>query len=47
MVRPLRRAHFWIWIVLAIVLPAVLALAIAARHSPMPLNPSVSWEAYR
>ena len=47
MVQPLRRAHFWIWIVLAIALPAVFAVAIAARHSATPPNPSVSWEKYK
>lgn len=34
MIRPLRRAHRLIWTALALLLPALLALAIAKRHPP-------------
>lgn len=39
MTRPLRRAHLRIWLALAILLPTLLALALAARRDPTPRNP--------
>jgi hypothetical protein len=46
MVQPLRRAHWWIWLALAVGLPALFALAIAARN-PEPVNPGLNWEKYK
>ncbi|MFN0170463.1 MAG: hypothetical protein ACKV22_28925 [Bryobacteraceae bacterium] len=47
MTRPLRRAHFRIWIVLALLLYAILTAGILARRSTMPVNPNLNWEQYR
>ena len=37
MIRALRTAHRWIWLLLAILLPMLLVLALRARQ-PMPLQ---------
>jgi hypothetical protein len=34
MIRPLRRSHFRIAIILALIVPAILAAALAARRDP-------------
>lgn len=34
MIAGLRRAHRWIWLVLALLLPALVALALHARSEP-------------
>jgi hypothetical protein len=47
MTAPLRRAHRWIWILLAIINATVLVAAIAARRDPTPRNDSVRWEGSR
>jgi len=44
MTRPLRRAHRWTWLVLAVLLPALYVAALAVRRSPTPVNPNVTWE---
>jgi len=44
MIRPLRRAHFRIWLVLAVVLYAVLLAGLTVRRSTTPRNPNVHWE---
>ena len=44
MIRPLRRAHFRIWLVLAVVLYAVFVTGLIARRSTTPRNPNVHWE---
>jgi len=46
MTRPLRRAHFGIWIVLALVLYAVFAAGLAGRRTA-PRNPNLTWERFR
>ncbi len=38
MTRPLRRAHFRIWLVLALLLPVVIATAVVARRTTTPVN---------
>lgn len=40
MTRPLRRAHARIWLALAVLLPVLLALALAARRETTPPNPA-------
>jgi hypothetical protein len=47
MTQPLRRAHFRIWVVLALVLYAVLIGGLLARRSTTPPNPNLNWEQYR
>src|ERR1043166_709359 len=47
MTRPLRRAHFRVWIALAVLLPALFALGLAARRNTTPANPGLSWERYK
>ena len=47
MIRPLRRAHGVIWCALALLLPALLAAALAVRRDPTPPNPQFTWEQYR
>jgi hypothetical protein len=47
MTRPLRRAHLRIWLVLAIVLPALFILALSARRGTTPINPGFHWEMYK
>ena len=44
MIQPLRRAHFRIWLVLAVVLYAVFVAALLARRSTTPLNSNLHWE---
>jgi hypothetical protein len=43
MIRPLRRAHGRIWLVLAIAMYAVLIAGLAARRSATPRNPQLEW----
>ncbi len=44
MIRGLRGAHRWIWTLLALLLPAFLALALASRHprTAAPLPPALT-----
>jgi hypothetical protein len=44
MIQPLRRAHFRIWLVLAVVLYALFLAGLIVRRSTTPLNPNVHWE---
>ena len=44
MTRPLRRAHWWIWLLLAPVLYAVFTAGLLARRPATPLNPQLHWE---
>jgi hypothetical protein len=44
MIRPLRRAHFRIWLVLAVVLYSVLLTGLIVRRSTTPRNLNVHWE---
>ncbi|MEZ5398435.1 MAG: hypothetical protein R2729_02130 [Bryobacteraceae bacterium] len=45
MTRPLRRAHGRIWLVLVVLLPALLALALAVRPLPL-VDPNVDWNRF-
>ena len=47
MIQPLRRAHFRIWIVLAVILFAVFVAGLRVRRSTTPVNPNLHWEQYR
>ena len=47
MIAPLRRAHFRIWLVLAIALYAVFIAGMLARRSTTPPNASLYWEQLR
>lgn len=44
MIQPLRRAHFRIWLVLAVVLYGVLGAGLLARRSSTPPNLKIRWE---
>jgi hypothetical protein len=46
-IQPLRRAHFRIWIALAVVMYAVFIAGLLARRSATPPNQSLRWERYR
>jgi hypothetical protein len=47
MIAPLRRAHFRIWVVLAVALYAVFIAGLFARRSATPPNPDLHWEQFR
>jgi hypothetical protein len=47
MIQPLRRAHFRIWLVLAIVLYAIFIASLLVRRSTTPSNPNLHWEQLR
>jgi hypothetical protein len=47
MTRPLRRAHFGIWIALAALLSILFVAGLRARRQTTPANPNLSWEKYR
>jgi len=47
MIRPLRRAHFRIWAVLALLMYAVFIAGLLARRTTTPPNPNLHWEQYR
>ena len=44
MIRPLRRAHFRMWIVLAVALYAVFVAGLLARRDTTPRNDGLHWE---
>jgi len=44
MTRPLRRAHFCIWLILTLLLPALLVAGLLARKSTTPANPNLHSE---
>ncbi len=47
MIQPLRRAHYRIWWVLAVVLYAVFIAGLLARRTTTPVNPNLHVERYR
>jgi len=47
MIAPLRRAHYRIWLVLAIALYAVFIAGLLSRRTTTPLNAALQWERYR
>jgi hypothetical protein len=47
MIQPLRRAHFRIWVALAVLLYAVLLAGLLVRRSTIPPNPTIHWEEVR
>ena len=47
MIQPLRRAHFRVWLVLAVLLYAVFLAGLRARRATMPANAALHWEQYR
>jgi len=47
MIATLRRAHYRIWVVLAVLLPIVFAAALLARRETTPRNQQLYWEQYR
>jgi hypothetical protein len=44
MTRPLRRAHFYIWMALPPILAALLIAGLAVRRETMPVNPAFHTE---
>ena len=47
MIRPLRRAHFRIWLAMVVVLYAVFIAGLLVRRTSTPSNPNLRWEQYR
>ena len=47
MIQPLRRAHFRIWVVLALLLYAVFLAGLLARRTTTLPNPALHWEQLR
>jgi len=47
MIQPLRRAHFRIWLVLAVVLYVVFIAGLLARRTSTPPNPNLHWGQFR
>ena len=47
MIAPLRQTHFWIWIVLAAVLPVLMIAGLTSRHVTTPINPEFQLERTR
>jgi hypothetical protein len=47
MIAPLRRAHFRIWLVVAVALYAVFIAGLLSRRTTTPSNAGVQWERYR
>ena len=47
MIQPLRRAHFRIWLVLAVAMYVVFIAGLLARRTTTPPNPDLNWEQYR
>ncbi|MEZ5355338.1 MAG: hypothetical protein R2762_22105 [Bryobacteraceae bacterium] len=45
MIQPLRRLHYRIWLILAILLPLLVAAAISGRRNTDVANSSLDWEA--
>jgi len=41
MIAPLRRAHRLVWMLLALLLPALLAASLAMRTDSTPINPGL------
>jgi hypothetical protein len=46
MIRPLRRAHHRIWVLLAVLLPLLYAAGLASRRPATPPNGDLRWEMY-
>ena len=44
MTRPLRQTHLTVWLILAVLLPAFLIAALAARRTTTPRNEDFVWE---
>ena len=47
MIQPLRRAHFRIWLVLAVVLYVIFIAGLLTRQTSTPQNQDLHWERYR
>jgi hypothetical protein len=47
MIQPLRRAHFRIWVVLALLLYATFIAGLLVRRTATPVNSAIQWEQYR
>ena len=47
MIAPLRRAHYRIWLVLAIALYAVFIAWLLSRRTTTPPDAGIQWERYR
>jgi hypothetical protein len=47
MTQPVRRVHFWVWIILAVLVPVVFIASLIVRRTTTPKNPNVHWEQYK
>ena len=47
MIAPLRRAHYRIWLALALVIYTIFIAGLLARRTTTPANHGLHWEQYR
>ena len=47
MIAPLRRAHYRLWLVLAVVIYTIFIAGLLARRATTPVNPDLHVEQYR
>jgi hypothetical protein len=47
MIRPLRRAHFRIWLAMVVVVYTVFIAGLLVTRTSTPPNPNLHWEQYR
>lgn len=47
MTKPLRSAHFWIWVFLPVALALVFVAGLTGRRNTTPINPAVHWEMFK
>jgi hypothetical protein len=47
MIQPLRRAHFWIWAMVPLLLAILFAAGLIVRRPTIPTNENAHWEKYK
>jgi len=46
-IQPLRRNHFWIWVLLSTFLGVLFAVGLLVRRPTTPKNPHMQWEQFK